>query len=83
MDRLTLELEEVRKLVIVRKQKKITKKLNPNLIETWVRLFVRCDDCQATFLACNSYLNFKTYSIIFIDCPDKVVQQKLNKVWEH
>jgi hypothetical protein len=30
LDHLTLELEEERKLVVIRKPKKITKKLNPN-----------------------------------------------------
>jgi hypothetical protein len=39
-----LELEEKRKLIVVRKPINYTKKLNPNLTETWVHMFVHCDD---------------------------------------
>jgi hypothetical protein len=33
--------------------------------------------------ACNEfYLNLKTYSITFINCPTKIVQQKMDQAWE-
>jgi len=37
---------------------------------------------QCIWLVINSYLNLKTYSITFINCFNKVVQQKLNEVLE-
>jgi hypothetical protein len=37
-------------------------------------------DMRHILLVINSYLNFKTYSITFINCRDKVIQWKLDKV---
>jgi hypothetical protein len=39
-------------------------------------------DRQHIPLVINSYLNFKTYSITFINCLDRIVWQKLNEEWE-
>jgi hypothetical protein len=39
-------------------------------------------DTQCIPLVINSYLNFKTYSIIFINYFHKVVRWKLNEMWE-
>jgi hypothetical protein len=77
---LTLELEEERRLAIVRIlqwNKTLTKpKLGCGylfivMIDTWCILVIN-----------NSYLNFKTYCITFIICLDRIVQRKLNETWE-
>jgi len=44
--------------------------------------FIVMIDTWCIPLIINSYLNFKTYSITFINCPNRVVWQKLEKMWE-
>jgi len=64
LDHLMFELEEKRKLVVVKKTRNSTMKLNRNL-GALVR-FVVMIDMQRLLVVINSYLNFKTYFITFI-----------------
>jgi len=47
-----------------------------------VCLFVVTIDMRRIVVIINSYLNLKTYSITFINCLDRIVLWKLDKVWE-
>jgi hypothetical protein len=49
-------LEEERKFIIVKKPKNSTKKLNLKWIETWVRMFVHCDNWHVMHPICNQFL---------------------------
>ncbi len=42
-----------------------------------------CDNWRTTHATCNPfYPNLKTYSIIFINCLDRIVRWKINQAWE-
>ncbi len=58
------------------KLKNKTKELNPN--QNMAHIFIVIFDTKPISFEINSYVNFKIYSIIFINVHDKRVQRKIH-----